>query len=503
MKAHFIAAICGLCQLHAAAPEPARIFGDHMVLQRGISTPVWGMAAPGEDVAVSFAGQTATTTANSEGTWMLRLAPLECPSGNAAHSLVIRGSGGTTTLHDILIGDVWICGGQSNMAFKLNRATGGAAAASAANDPLVRICDVAGERSSPDQPAPSDLASAEWKIATPASTADFSAVGWFYGEALRQSIGVPVGLIDTSVGGTPMRSWISRETMAADEILRPQVEQYDQEVRDLPKLTERYRKLLALYEQDTTGKRQKPYPPKSKNSSYRLSYLHASVIRPLQPLAIKGVIWYQGEADAGRHAIFQHQFSTLVSEWRNEWAQGDFPWLFAQLAPCSETTGRHFPRVWEAQSKAQAIPNSAMIVTLDVGVSSNIHPPDKKPVGERLALAARSIVYHQDVRWRSPAFKSMEKRGNEIVLHFENPGGDLVPNNSELRHFTVAGADRKFLPASARVIGDHSVAVSHPGLTDIAAVRYGWYQAGGEVGASLFTKDGLPVAPFRTDDWPE
>ena len=484
---------------HRAAPRAAAVFFDHMVIQRGMPAPVWGWAAPGEEITVNFAGQSVSATAAADGKWMVRLAPLSCPSGNQSQTLVIRGMTGETAIRDILIGDLWICGGQSNMAFKLNDSTGGASAAK--DDPLLRICDVSGKRSAAGQPAPRDLEMAEWKTATLSSAGSFSAVGYYFGEVLRESLGVPIGLIDTSVGGTPMRCWMSRERMEADELLRPEVVRCDQDAQEYPMLMERYKKQLARHQAEAGGTRRKPNPPKSPDSSYRLAYFHTSVIRPLQPLAMKGVIWYQGEADAGRHAVFQHQFSTLVAEWRNEWGQGDFPWLYCQLAPYSQNVGRHFPRVWEAQSNARSIPNSAMVVTLDRGVSGNIHPPDKKTVGERLALAARHLVYQQDVNWRYPEFKSMETKGNTLIVRFDAIGDGLAAHDQALRHFTIAGADRKFLPATATLAADHSVMVSHPDLAGPVAVRYGWYDKGGEVGASLFGRNGLPVAPFRTDDW--
>ena len=488
----------------AVAPRFAAIFADHMVVQRGVPIPVWGWANPHAQVTVSFSGQTQSATASVDGKWMVTFAPLECQPGNPGQSISVRSEAEITTLSDILTGDVWICGGQSNMAFKLSRATNGVTAAAAATHPLIRICDVSGKRTGPNDAPPADLETAVWKIASPASVPDFSAVGYFFAKNLLSSINVPIGLVDTSVGGTPMKSWISREVMAADSILKDQVSECDKDMKEFPHQMEIYqRKLVSYQKRVADGKPPEPKPigPKRPDSSYRLSYFHASVIRPLQPFAIKGVIWYQGESDAGRHAVFQHQFSTLVAEWRREWGQGEFPWLYVQLAPYSEAAGRLFPRVWDAQSRAQIIPNSAMIVALDHGASDDIHPPDKQPVGERLALAARGLVYHEAVSWRSPFFKSLEKQGSDLVVHFDSIGDGLCAKDPELKYVFIAGSDRKFLPATAKLTPDNTLIVSHPEISDPVAVRYGWYSAGDPVGASIFGKNGLPVAPFRSDDW--
>lgn len=474
-----------------------------MVLQRDAPIPVWGWADPGSEITVSFSGMTASTTSAADGTWRLRLPPVSCPAGNVPQSLVVKSGAGTHAVVNILIGDVWVCAGQSNMAFQLHRATTGREAAAKAADPLIRICDVVGKRSGPGDVTLDDLEAAPWKVASPESVRNFSAVGYFFGKDLRKSIGVPVGLIDTSVGGTSMKCWMSRETMATDPLLKDEVERHDNDMKNLPKLLEQYERRLASYQKrlaEGNPPGHKPIQPKGPDSSYRLSYLHASVIRPLQPFAIKGVIWYQGEANAGRHAVFAHQFSTLVAEWRREWGQGDFPWLFVQLAPYSETVGKYFPHVWEAQEKSQNIPNSAMVVALDHGVANDIHPPHKQPVGERLAIAAKTLVYRQQVDWRGPVFKAAIRRDNTLLLQFDNIGDGLMTKEPEMGFFSIAGADGKFLPATARLSADNTVAVSHPDLTNPSSVRYGWYGVGEPVGASLFGKNGLPVAPFRSDN---
>jgi sialate O-acetylesterase len=477
-----------------------------MVLQREIPVPVWGWADPGSKIAVSFNGQNLETTTGQDGKWLVRLAPLSCPPNNPPQTLSVRGKDGEISLADILIGDIWICAGQSNMAFKLNRVANADVAIRGANDPLVRICRATGKRSALGQPSPDDLESADWQIATPATVPDFSAVGYFFGVELRKSTRIPIGLLDTSVGGTPMRDWMSRESMESDSDLRPEVERCDAEVKNYPKLLDQYQRQFESYQKkvsDGDKEARKPIQPKSPDSSYRMSYFHASIIRPLQPLAIKGVIWYQGEANSTRYEVFEKQFSTLIAEWRREWGQGDFPWLYVQLAPYSDPNGRLVPRTWEAQAKAQEIPKVAMVISLDHGMADNIHPPEKQPIGERLALAARAIAYGENVNWRSPSFKSIEKHGKDLIIHFDNVGSGLVAKEMPLKYFTIAGNDGKFIPAEARLGPDDTVTVSSPKISEPAAVRYGWYELRDPVGASLFGKDGLPVAPFRSDDWPD
>lgn len=490
----------------AAPPTLAAVFCDHMVLQRERPLPIWGWADPGSSITVEFAGKSSAATAGPDGKWMVRLPPVSRPPDDAPQTLTAASSEGVTSRQDILLGDVWICAGQSNMAFKLGRTPDGKSAAQAARNRLIRFCRATGSRTKLGSPPPRDLESAAWMVASPESVVDFSAVGYFFGEALEKSIGVPIGLIDTSVGGTPMRCWMSRESMESDPLLRPEVERCDADVKNHAKLMDRYQRQLASYQERTAkGDKSavKPIAPKDPDSSYRMSYFHTSIIRPLQPLAIKGVIWYQGEANAGGHAVFGRQFSTLVGEWRREWGQGDFPWLHVQLAAYSGPNGRLFPRVWEAQSKAQSIPNSAMVVAFDHGVADDIHPPVKRPVGERLALAARGMVYGEKVNWRSPCFKSIERKGAGLVIHFDQVGDGLAGSEAPLKHFTIAGKDGNFVPAEARLNADNTVSISNPGLADPVAVRYGWYAPGGPVGASLYGRDGLPVAPFRTDDWPD
>lgn len=508
MKRMFaLSCLFSLSAVHAAPPELAAIFANHMVLQRGVPVPVWGHADPGDQLTVEFAGQKVTASAALDGKWMVKLAALSCPPDHAAQKLVVRGAEGEILREDILIGDVWLCGGQSNMAFKLNRATDGAAVAAAANNNLLRICRPVGKRSTIGDPPPTDLASADWRAATPETVTDFSAVGYFFGQALRKYIGVPIGLIDTSVGGTPMRCWMSRGTLENDPQLRPLVDEDDRKMKDYPKLLESYKRQLASYEErlkkGTAKPSGKPIAPKGPDSSYRMSHFHDSVIRPLQPSAIKGVIWYQGEANASRYAIFEHQFATLIGEWRHEWGQPELPWLYVQLAPYSAPNGRLFPRAWEAQTAAQKIPHTAMVIALDVGQADNIHPPNKKPIGERLASAARHLAYGEPGTWRAPEFQSMETHGREIVLYFNGPIRPPATPGANLNYFKIAAADQNWTAAQARLQPDGSIVVSTPNIENPVAVRYGWYNLHDQVGASLFSLDSLPIPPFRTDNWPD
>jgi len=497
----------------AAELRFARVFNDHMVLQRDVPVPVWGWTGPGSKVTVTFAGQTQTAMADGKGKWLVRLGPLTSTHGNTGGELTVAASVGKVTIKDVLVGDVWVCGGQSNMAFGLGRATGGTDAIANANHPLIRLCDVTGKSTRREDPYPDDLESARWEICSPTTVSNFSAVAYYFGRDLQPALGVPVGLIDVSVGGTGMRSWMRRQTMESDPDLREQVIRHDDEVKRYPQLMEKYNKQLAEYEnrlaKAKAGDRalpekesMPPVKPKDLDSSYRLAYFYASMVCPLQPYAMKGVIWYQGEANAGNYASFRKQFTALINEWRRDWGQDAFPWLYVQLPPYADRIGGYYPRVWEAQSQVLSVKNTAMVVGLDVGAPHDIHPPNKEPIGARLALAARGMVYGEKVVWRSPMFQRMERRGSELVLNFEHIGGGLTARNGALNYFTIAGDDKNFKPATARIKGD-AVVVSNPNVARPVTVRYGWYDKGEESGGSLFNREGLPVAPFRTDNWPD
>lgn len=419
-----------------AAVKPNSLFSEGAVLQQGIKVPVWGTAADGEEVTVEFQGQTVSTTARN-GFWMVKLDPLKAggPFTMKINDLEIK---------NILVGEVWVCSGQSNMAWPLSRTENAETAIASADDPMLRLFLV------PKQAYQKVLPEA-WKECTPESAANFSAVGYYFGKHLRETLKVPVGLIDSSVGGTPVEAWTSLNVVKATGIQTP----------------------------------------------VRRAYLYNSMIAPLLPYGIRGAIWYQGESNAPRAKDYRTLFPTMIKNWRDAWGLGDFPFLFVQIAPYA----RNLPEgTWAFLREAQLltalnVPNTAMAVITDLGEEKEIHPQKKEPVGGRLALAARVIAYGEKIIYSGPIYKSMEIQGDKIVLSFDHVGGGLVAKDGPLMGFTISGADGNFIQAKAEIAGD-KVVVSSPEVKNPKAVRYGWTNW---MVVNLFNKEGLPASPFRTD----
>lgn len=473
-------------QLHA-------LFSEGAVLQQGRAVPVWGTARDGEKVTVQFQGQEKSTVAHG-GRWQVRLQPLRA---GGPFSLIVRGDN-TITRTNVLVGEVWLCSGQSNMGFQLWRAAQADAAIAAAADPQLRLFTV--PRGGADEPQANLLG--DWKDSTPHSASNFSAVAYFFGRELRRALRVPVGLIDSSVGGTPAEAWTSRATLEADPELKQILEQHAANVRtfDAQKAATAHQQALTRHHQAVAkakaeGRKAPKAPTAVANparSSKRPSALYNAMIAPLQPYALAGVIWYQGEANAGRAAQYQQLFPAMIRNWRDAWGQGDFPFLFVQIAPHERMT----PEIREAQLLTwQRVPRTALVVTTDVGDATDIHPTQKAPVGERLALAARAVAYGEKVEYSGPVFDTMTVDGPRAVLTFKHTGGGLVARGGPLQGFTIAGVDGHFVPATARIEGDR-VVVSAAGVDKPAAVRYGWARVP-EV--NLFNQAGLPASPFRTD----
>lgn len=432
-----------------AEVKPHVLFSNGAVLQRGCVVPVWGKASEGEKVTVTFAGQTVSTVA-SNGQWMVRLQPLRASA--VPQTMTISGSN-TVEIKNVLVGDVWVCSGQSNMQFEMHWLTDSARQIALANDPLLRLLGVPqGGATHPQR----DFAG-NWSECTSQSVEWFSAVAYFFGREVRQSQKVPVGLICSRVGGTAAENWLSWRALAAN-----------------PKL------------QSIAGKEPVEGGP---------SFLYNAMIAPLQPFAISGVIWYQGESnayDAPRALAYRELFTTLIKCWRDEWGQGEFPFLFVQIAPHNDMV----PEIRESQLLTwQQTPKTAMAVITDCGHATDIHPKPKEPVGVRLALAARAVAYGERLEYSGPVFSKMKVRGDQAVLSFTHVGGGLVAKDGALKGFVIAGSDHKFVPAEA-VIHGKTVIVSNKQVMQPVAVRYGWANV---PDVNLFNKEGLPASPFRTD----
>jgi Domain of unknown function (DUF303). len=501
------AALLSLLALPTAARADAQLalaFADHMVLQREMRTPIWGTASPNEEVTVSIDGQVVQTRADRDGRWIVRLNPMKA---GGPHELIVQGRN-TIRLKDILVGDVWICSGQSNMEWPMTRTNNAQKEIAEANNPNIRLCFV------PKTVAaqPRTAVNIRWTTCTPETVAGFSAVGYFFGRHLQKSLDVPIGLVNTNWGGTPAEAWTDDETLRSD----PDYAAILKRAEDAPAT---YKANLAKYEEDRAkwqaavdaakaeGKPAPPQPraptPPERNPNLA-SVLFNGMIHPLLPMGIKGAIWYQGESNAGRAYQYRKLLPDMIQGWRTAWGQGDFPFLIVQLANYGQNNpnppGTAWAELREAQAMtAQTVKNSGLAVTIDIGNPEDIHPTNKQDVGRRLGLIAENRVYgKKDVVYSGPVYKSMSVEGDAIRLRFDHIQGGLEVKGTILRGFTIAGPDQKFVPAEAQVDGN-TVVVRAAGVTNPVAVRYGW--ANSPI-CNLYNAARLPAVPFRTDDWP-
>jgi len=634
MRQKSLLTLVAVCLLSAGTQAEVRLpklIGDGMVLQRDAAIKVWGWADPGEKISVHFAGRKYNTAADAGGEWQLALEKLEA---GGPYAMQIRGDN-TIAIDDILVGDVWLASGQSNMEYPMRRVTSRyGAEIAAANNPSIRHFAVP-QHYNFNTPE-TDLASGEWKKATPDNVLDFSAVAYFFAEAVYKKEGVPIGLINASLGGSPAEAWLSEASLKHFPEHYAELQRFksdkliaDIEQSDRERIDGWYRKVNALdkgardsqtpwrsmhipgYWADTelgetngivwfrrefevshrvadgeatlvlgrivdadtayingeeVGSTGYQYPRRryqlpagllkaGKNTidirvtsergrggfvpnktyailagdehidlsgewQYRLGAampplqgqtfmrwkpggLYNGMIHPLLRYPIKGALWYQGESNTGRPLEYRQLFPALIRDWRKSWGQGDFPFLYVQLANFMQAKEQPSESNWallrESQMKALAEPNTAMAVTIDIGEWNDIHPLNKKDVGKRLALAAQNLAYgDKETVFSGPSFKSMHTDGNKIVLDFAHTGGGLTARGGELREFAIAGADRKFVWARAAIDGDKVVVWSEQ-VPKPVAVRYAW--ADNPEGPNLYNREGLPAAPFRTDAW--
>ncbi|HYE17441.1 MAG TPA: sialate O-acetylesterase [Tepidisphaeraceae bacterium] len=503
MRLFLLIALLVALPAHAAGAPPkfAGVFTDHAVLQRDRPIPVWGTAAPGEPVVVSFAGQHVQGVADNTGRWSVKLAPLA--ASTTGRPLIVSGqSNRGARIEDVLVGEVWLCSGQSNMAFRLAKAAGVAEEIAAADDSLVRFFSVEEQFELRDN-APD--VKGRWTPVSPKTAAQCSAVAYYFGRDLRKALGdVPVGLLVSSVGGTRIETWMRPELLAADPANAALIakwkdvspEQFEKVVADY-RAFQRARDVEHPAEVAKAKSANRPPPPAPTAPTLRghdcPSALHRGMIAPLVPYAIRGACWYQGESNSGAPERYEKLQPAMIADWRALWADDKLPFLFVQLPSYKRTR----PDFRQAQARiARRVPSTAMVVTLDVGDANDIHPTNKRPVGQRLALAARAVAYGEKVSHTGPTFAGMTADGGRATLTFANTGGGLVARGDEVKGFEVAGPDGKFVPASAKVDGD-TVTVTAAGAARITAVRYGWATV---PDGNLFGKDGLPAGPFRTDE---
>jgi sialate O-acetylesterase len=488
-----------LCAAHAPAQVVLpKILSSHMVVERDLPVHVWGMAAPGEQVSVSFRGHTGSTTAGELGRWSLYLAP---GAAGGPFEMTVTGTAGsetpaapqTITLDDILVGDVWVASGQSNMEFMMHQAATADQDLPHADNPRIRLLVV--KKSASEYPL-DDVQTDGWAASSPDSAKDFSAVAWYFAREIEQREHVPVGVIDSTWGGTPGEAWTRMTALGEDAALAPLFASWGRMTEREPDAQLREKnKQRMIDEAKAQGKPGPVFPWVPVLDSWGPGMLWNGMIAPLTPLPIRGVIWYQGESNSvlERAPLYGRVFRTLIEDWRREWGIGDFPFLYVQISNFKSTPAEDWATLREQQLKTLALRNTAMAVTIDIGTPDNVHPPDKVDVGLRLARAARVLSYGETLEDSGPIFRQATPEGAAIRAWFDHAAG-LMAKGGAVTGFEVAGADGKFVPATATVDGV-SVVASSPDVTQPVYVRYGWANS---PDCNLFNGDGLPASPFTS-----
>ena len=492
-----------------------RVIGSNMVLQRDIQVPIWGWASAGEEVTIVLSAEaeaaepvaTTTVVADAEGNWQITLPPI---AAGGPYILRVKGSN-TLELTNVLFGEVWVCSGQSNMQWSVSASKDSKAEIAAAVYPNIRLFYVPRVAAGLLQ---QDVA-ADWHETTPETVANFSAVAYYFGRKLHKNLEVPIGLINTSWGGTRIEPW----TPPAGFASVPALEAISKEIQEAhatyrAQLPERMKEVEAWIAESRkaleTGAQLTRMPENRHPLRHhtRPTGIYNSMVHPLVPYAIRGAIWYQGESNLRDGKRYHKKMKALINGWREVWGQGNFSFYFVQLAPFNYTkrfnnrgqNAGHFflPRIWEAQTATLALPNTGMAVTTDIGNLTDIHPRNKQEVGRRLALWALAKDYSRDdVTHSGPLYKSMAVEGNTIRLTFEHIGGGLTARDEKpLTWFEIAGEDKQFVEAQAIIDGDTVIVFSE--IQNPVAVRFGWHES---AEPNFVNKEGLPASPFRTHPW--
>ncbi len=499
LSAVIIAGVSGP-SARAAVRLPA-IIGSHMVLQASSPLTIWGWAEPGEEVTVAFGDDKASTKADAGGNWMVKLPAMQ--ASRQPREMTIQGAN-TILLTDILVGEVWLGSGQSNMEWPVAAADHAAEEIKAADHPMLRLFLV------PKVPSatPAKDVQAGWTVCTPDTVRNFSAVAYFFGREVHEKLDVPVGLIASSWGGTRIEPWIPPEGFAEAPELAAERKQIEtlraayqtalkNKVPEFKAWVEAAEKALAAGSEISDP----PTPPADPFKAYGApTSLYNGMIHPLAPFAMQGVLWYQGEANRGQAMHYHELMKALIHGWRDVWGLGNLPFLFVQLAPYRyDHNATALPELWEAQAATLSVPNTGMAVTTDIGNPADIHPRNKQEVGRRLARWALAKVYGQtDVVYSGPIFDSLTVEGKQVRLKFKYAEGGLASRDGKpLTWFSIAGADKKFVRAKATIDGE-TLLVESPEVEAPVAVRFGWHQL---AEPNLTNQAGLPASPFRTDDW--
>jgi sialate O-acetylesterase len=485
------AALFLLCSLPLCAEiKLPALFSDHMIVQRQRPVHVWGLADPGENVTVSFRGESRTGSADRLGRWNLYLAPTEA---GGPFEMTVRGKN-ALTFHDVLVGDVWLASGQSNMEFPMRKVANSDVEIAAAKYPKIRLLLV--KKTYSDYPR-SDVAVVPWTDCNPASVTDFSAVAYYFGRDVYRHEKVPIGLIDATWGGTPIEAWTSLPVLTADAGLMPvfaaRAALMNKQEESLRLIEDENRQ---IEEARSAAKPVPTFPWHGDMNSWAPAALYNGMIAPLTQFAIRGVIWYQGEANSRLDlgpAMYKRVFPKMIQDWRSAWGEGDFPFLFVQLANFTSTNLEDWATIREAQRKTLVLRNTAMVVTIDIGNPEDVHPTDKQDVGARLALAGRAVAYGEAIEYSGPLVRESSSDGQALRVWFDHATGGLQTKGGGLRGFEIAGEDGRFYTAEAKIDGA-IVIVSSTNVPRPTTVRYGWAN---NPDCNLYNGDGLPASPFE------
>jgi sialate O-acetylesterase len=487
-----------------AAVTLASPFTHHAVLQRDQPIPVWGTADAGEQVTVTFDGQRKTGTAGADGRWLIKL---DAHSAGGPYEMTVAGTN-TINLSDILVGEVWICSGQSNMEWSVKKCRNSDAEIASATFPLIRHFKVGHQISD----SPLTTCGGTWTVCSPETVGEFTAAGYYFGRKLHQELNVPIGLLNTSWGGTPAEAWTSMTALSSNptftNVSKEWFLQADRQANDYAAALAKYKVTLEQWTaeaaaakvagKETPTKPREPQDPAKPH--HQPAVLFNGMVNPLIPYGIKGAIWYQGEANASRAAQYQDLLSLMITDWRAHFGQGNFSFYVVQLANYKARAAKPSDSDWAYLREAQhlttkKLTHTGLAVTIDIGEEKDIHPKNKQDVGLRLALHALAKDYGKQLVYSGPVFQELQINGAEAVIRFNHVGGGLMAKGDKLTGFAIAGEDKTFVWANAQIVGD-TVVVSAPSVSKPVAVRYAWAD---NPECNLYNKAGLPAVPFRTD----
>jgi sialate O-acetylesterase len=471
------------------------LFGDHMVLQRNTKINIWGKGLPDKEVSVSIGNIKVSKKINSDGKWEVSIPPQK---EGGPFEIEIKSGDEIIKFSDVYFGDVWVCSGQSNMVWPVKYSMNAEEEIKNANFPLIRFFQVPYRVSG----VPEEEVNGKWFVCAPETVGNFSAVGYFFAREIHKETKIPIGMIQSAVGGTPAEAWISKDKLINNPDLKHIWERWEKIINDYPEEIKKYQEILKKWEEEAEKAKQenkpipqKPRPPLGPESSNRASGLFNGMISPLVKFPITGVIWYQGESNVGRADEYKILFTELIKDWRNKW-NIEFPFLFVQLANFLQRKDFPDESQWaelrEAQKYALSLPKTAMACAIDIGEANNIHPKNKQDVGKRLALCALSMVYGKNVIYSGPVYESAKREKDGVRIFFKHTGEKLIFKGDKLNGFAVADEDKKFVWADAKIDGK-TVILSHPEGKKIVYVRYGWAD---NPDCNLYNDVELPAVPF-------